>query len=161
MEFEIVVEESPLGTAGAISNSRSHIITDSILVLNGDSFVNADLCAFLDFHLSERNKASIICGYVDDTSRFGTVKLSSENKIISFVEKENNSNPGYINAGVYFFNRSSINEISAVGPSLEMDYLNNQGPGVIGAMVGKYEFLDIGTPDALSKAPDILGNFFN
>jgi len=159
-EFKIVVEDHPMGTAGAISNVRGQIITDPILVINGDSFVNADLCTFLNLHLSQDNKASIICTSVKDVSRYGSVKVSPDGKVISFNEKTNVSGQGYISSGVYLFNRSIIDDISNAGASLEKDYLSNQDTETIGAMVGDFEFLDIGTPETLSKAPIILGPFF-
>ena len=160
IEFKIVVEERPMGTAGAIRNVRNQIETDPILVVNGDSFVNADLCNFVNFHLSQDNKTSIICTRVTDVSRYGSVTVSSNNKVISFIEKKNVSGRGYISTGVYLFNRTIIDDISNGGPSLEKDYLSNQDSETIGAMVGDFEFLDIGTPETLSKAPVILGRFF-
>ena len=70
------------------------------------------------------------------------------------------SGHGYISTGIYLFNRSTIDDISNGGASLEKDYLSNQDSETIGAMVGDFEFLDIGTPETLSKAPIILGRFF-
>ena len=45
LDIVTVVEPSPLGTAGAIRFARAHLRSDPVLVLNGDTFVNADLCA--------------------------------------------------------------------------------------------------------------------
>ena len=159
-EFTIVVEDHPMGTAGAIRNARDQITSDPILVVNGDSFVDADLCNFVNFHLSQNNKASILCTSVRDASRYGSVKVSPNKKVISFNEKTKISGPGYISAGVYLFNRSTIDDISNSGASLEKDYLCNQDQETIGAMAGNFKFLDIGTPETLSKAPLILGRFF-
>src|SRR5579883_1653402 len=45
-----VIEPHPLGTAGAVRFARARLRSDPVLVMNGDSFVGADLCAFLAFH---------------------------------------------------------------------------------------------------------------
>ena len=50
IEVTTVVEPSPLGTAGAIRFARGALRSDPVLVMNGDSFTDADLCAFVDRH---------------------------------------------------------------------------------------------------------------
>src|SRR5580704_14263988 len=52
---ETIVEPLPLGTAGAIRFARQSLHSDPVLIMNGDSFVDADLCQFVDYH--GRNEA--------------------------------------------------------------------------------------------------------
>jgi mannose-1-phosphate guanylyltransferase len=153
-----VTPETPLITAHRLLTK--HKIT-SLPVINGDSFVDADLCNFVNFHFSQNNKASILCTSVKDASRYGSVKVSPNRKVISFNEKAKISRPGYISAGVYLFNRSTIDDISNSGASLEKDYLSNQDKETIGVMAGDFKFLDIGTSESLSNAPLVLNHFLN
>ena len=160
LDFCPVVEKRPEGTAVAIRNISSYIKTNPVLVINGDSFVNADLCSFLNFHQLNQNEASILCTKVENAGRYGMVNISSEKRIISFEEKSKYRGAGFINAGVYLFDKTAIAEIIKSGPSLEIDFLAKQEKNVIGVMAGHYDFLDIGTPEALIKAPVMLDKFF-
>ena len=160
-EISVVIEEKPLGTAGAITNLRSEIRTNPVVIMNGDSFVEADLCKFLDFHQREKAVVSILCTKVPDAGRYGAVKIEGDNRIVEFQEKNAYVGEGTINAGIYLFDSSLLVEISKYGPSLEKDFFSNQPLGRLIAMSGEYTFLDIGTPEDLARAPDVLGKFYN
>ena len=49
MKITYVIEETPLGTAGALKNVEQHI-TGAFFVLNGDILTSLDLRAMLQFH---------------------------------------------------------------------------------------------------------------
>jgi mannose-1-phosphate guanylyltransferase len=160
-EISVAIEEKPLGTAGAIANLRSEIRTNPVVVMNGDSFVKADLCNFVDFHQREKAVISILCTKVPDAGRYGAVKIEGGNRIVEFQEKNADLGEGMINAGIYLFDSNLLVEISKYGPSLEKDFFPNQPIGRLIAMSGEYAFLDIGTPEDLARAPDMLGRYYN
>jgi len=160
-EISVVIEEKPLGTAGAITNLRSEIRTNPVVIMNGDSFVEADLCDFVAFHRREKATVSILCTEVPDAGRYGAVKIDGDNRVVEFQEKNAYVGEGMINAGVYLFDPKLLVEISKSGPSLEKDFFPNQPIGRLIAMSGQYNFLDIGTPLDLARAPDILGKYYN
>jgi NDP-sugar pyrophosphorylase family protein len=161
MEFSIVIEDKPLGTGGAISNVRAEINTNPVLIMNGDSFVDADLCKFVKFHQTNDSDASLLCTKVDEASRYGTVEIDGRNCISSFQEKSDNVGAGFINAGLYLFNSNILEEIAECGPSLERDFFQKQPAGRLTAMRTTGTFLDIGTPENLARAPEVLGKYFN
>jgi len=161
IEISVVIEEKPLGTAGAISNLCSQIRTNPVVIMNGDSFVDANLCEFVAFHRRENATVSILCTKVPDAGRFGVVKIDGDNRIVEFQEKNAYAGEGIINAGIYLFDHTRLSEISKSGPSLEKDFFPNQPIGRLIAMSGQYNFLDIGTPLDLARAPDILGKYYN
>jgi mannose-1-phosphate guanylyltransferase len=160
MEFVIVTENEPLGTGGAISNVRSQIYSDPVLIMNGDSFVDADLCKFVALHAEENSEASIICVNVADTSRYGTISLNAKSRITHFKEKTGKHEAGTISAGIYLFNWSILDEVANVGPSLEHGFFEQQSADRFLAMSGNFQFLDIGTPEDLIRAPSVLGSFY-
>jgi NDP-sugar pyrophosphorylase family protein len=159
IEFSIVIEDKPLGTAGAITNVRPEIRSNPVLIMNGDSFIDVDFCEFVAFHLLKNSEGSILCTNIADLSRYGAVNIDSESRIVAFKEKTIEANPGFINAGIYLFNSNILNEIENCGPSLERDYFQKQAPGKLTAMSVAGEFLDIGTPEDLLRAPTILGKY--
>ncbi|MBT3305217.1 MAG: NTP transferase domain-containing protein, partial [Alphaproteobacteria bacterium] len=116
-----VIEPEPLGTAGALRLTRTHINSEPVMVMNGDSFFATDLCDFVTAHRSGGVGASILCAPVDDTSRFGRLDISDDSRVQAFLEKDASlSGPGIINAGVYLFGAAMLNLIDETpGPSLE------------------------------------------
>jgi len=75
IEIETVVEPSPLGTAGAIRFARATLRSDPILVVNGDSFADTDLCRLLERHHAACASATMLCAEVEEAGRYGRLAL--------------------------------------------------------------------------------------
>lgn len=157
-----VVETNPLGTAGALRFLRHKVESDPLLIINGDSFVGADLCAFVASHKASGAEASLLCVEMDDTSRYGRVEVTGEGKISGFMEKSVEPAPGLISAGVYLFGSAMLSRIEASnGPSLERDIFQTMPPGSLHAMTGRFPFVDIGTPESLLEASEVVMSCLN
>ena len=161
IDIVTAVEAEPLGTAGALRFVIPEINTDPVLVMNGDSFTGADLCDFADAHRQSGAELSILCAEVQDTAAFGRLDISPEGRVLAFAEKSPDpSGPGVINAGVYLFNRTMLDRIKDMqGPSLERDVFQALAPETIHAVTSDATFIDIGTPEDLTRAKDVLGPF--
>jgi NDP-sugar pyrophosphorylase family protein len=149
-----VVEPRALGTAGAIRFARAQLRSDPVVVLNGDSLVQADLCEFVAHYRSTRALATILCAAVDHAGRFGRVALNETGYIEAFVEKDPAfDGPGIVSAGIYLLSSQLLDEI-AWGPSisLEHDVFESLPPGSLAAFVECTSFVDIGTPESLAFA---------
>ena len=148
-------EKEPLGTGGALLKAYHHIKTDSVLVLNGDSFLDIDLQDLLCWHFAKRSRASIVLKMMDDVKRYGSVQLDNTGKIISFREKYPSNEPGLINAGMYIFAKDLIAGIQEnCMVSLEDAFLpallKNNEPVYGYCSYGS--FIDIGMPESYAKA---------
>jgi D-glycero-alpha-D-manno-heptose 1-phosphate guanylyltransferase len=152
-KFLISEEEEPLGTAGAIKNAESFIKSDILLVVNGDSLCEIDIKEFLKFHVRKRAFISIVLTSMENPVDFGVIRLNRDQKIISYSEKVPMSGDGFVNAGIYFFNRKVLKEIpSDEKLSLEYDIFPRiLDKGAYG-YVTKKVLLDIGTPRRLEIA---------
>ena len=65
--------------------------------------------------------------------------------------------PAWINAGIYLFGRTALHQIAELTEgSLERDILAKMPAGTIHAFLAGGRFLDIGTPETLALAPEIL-----
>ncbi|MEQ8195242.1 MAG: nucleotidyltransferase family protein [Rhodospirillales bacterium] len=158
-EIVISIEPSPQGTAGALRHARRHLRTDPVLVLNGDSFVGADLCAFLAAYGNTSAQTGLICTKVSDTSRYGKVHIAPNNTVVSFAEKTGENKAGYINAGVYLLSADLLDTIAAgAASSLERNVFASLPPGQIFVFKGSFPFIDIGTPTDLVRANTILSH---
>lgn len=62
MQITRTIEPEPFGTAGALAFAAEHLKTDPVMVLNGDTLIDAtadDVAAFLSFHDERRPLASV------------------------------------------------------------------------------------------------------
>lgn len=152
------VEESPLGTGGAIRLSFLSVTEPSALVLNGDTFLDADLQSIAAFHGSTGQPMTMAVTQVADTSRYGGVILK-DNRITGFTEKSCQG-PGWINAGVYALNRNFPWPRNLPTQfSFEKDVLNAHVDSLQpAAFRWQGYFLDIGVPEDLDRAQLDLRN---
>jgi D-glycero-alpha-D-manno-heptose 1-phosphate guanylyltransferase len=158
-EIELIYsqESSPQGTAGALRLALPLLGSGSVLVMNGDSFCQANLKALATVHRIRPAKATLLLVNVLDTSRFGRVEIEPEGQITGFVEKQKEGGPGWINAGIYLLEPPFLESISsAPNGSLERDVF----PAWIGRGMFGYRspgrFLDIGTPESYAEAQDFF-----
>ena len=152
--IESIIEPLPLGTAGAIAHARPLLRTSPVLVLNGDSFVDVDLCAFVAGHRASGAIASLVCTEVDDAGRFGRVSVGEDGRIVRFAEKDPSAaEPGAINAGAYLLDAAFLDLIrDSRARSIERDVFATRASGTLHAYQGRFSFIDIGTPESLARA---------
>ena len=151
-------EHVPLGTGGAVRQAFFTCPDDLFLVLNGDSYVEADLAAFRRRHQASGRPGSLLLAWVDDCARFGTVVTDGDGRLLRFTEKTGAAEPGWINAGIYLLSRALLESMPDAAPlSIERDVFPSWSldPG-IGSYGVKAPFIDIGTPESLRDA----GSFF-
>jgi NDP-sugar pyrophosphorylase family protein len=147
-------ERSPLGTAGALRLALPRFSFATILLLNGDSYCDVDLAAFLRFHRSHSAEMSLVASWAADTSRFGTARISPDGRVLGFAEKQQADGGGWINAGVYLIERPLIEEIPpdrfvSLERDLVPDWVGFRG---IYGYCARTRFLDIGTPESYHAA---------
>jgi len=151
------VEDKPLGTGGAVVNALSHTESDSILIINGDTWFPVDINSFLDFHIQSNAVFSVALKKMNNFSRYGSVELSGDT-IVRFNAKKQ-CEEGLINGGIYLVKRSFFG--SQRYPevfSLEEDMLVTEaGKPVLKGMVFDTPFIDIGIPEDYGRAGSVIG----
>ncbi len=159
LEIVTVIEDAPLGTAGALRLVRPHVSSDISLVLNGDSWTGADLRRLVAMQRTGATPATLLCVHVDDAGRFGAVDIDAGGRIRAFQEKKPNAGPGLINAGVYAFGAEAWGIVANTdGSSLEKDVFQTLPASTLAAYyAGNVPFIDIGTPESLARAAAIMG----
>ena len=157
VELAYSQEPEPLGTAGALRLAASSTGANPLLVLNGDSYCRFALTSLRRLHRERDARATIWLHPRPDAARYGSVELDERGRILRFLEKTQALDRPF-SCGVYLVERSVIEAIPAGRPvSLEQEVF----PGLAGAglygIVGGGTFLDIGTPESLAKADNLLG----
>ena len=146
-------EPSPLGTAGALRLAMPLLESDPVLVMNGDSFCQADLPAFWAWHCAHVSAATLLVTEMPDTERYGRVQTGADDRVLHFDEKGSARGPGWISAGIYLLSRSVVETIpSGRAVSIERETF----PAWIGRGLYAYRsqgrFMDIGTPETYTDA---------
>lgn len=156
VKIEYSKEAVPLGTAGALKLAQRHMQHESeFLVLNGDSFLQIDFTELISFHQNHDGLATIAVVPVQNASRYGTVQVEADDRVIGFAEKTGDNAPGIINAGVYVFSSEVFAQIPKGPASLERDVFPNLLELGVYAFEQRRLFIDIGTPDDYGRAKEM------
>jgi NDP-sugar pyrophosphorylase family protein len=151
-------EHEPLGTGGALKLAEPHI-SDPVLVLNGDSYVDWSLVPMLELLTAKDAIMVVMVQAVADVTRYGSVALDHDGRITQFVEKGACAGPGLINAGVYLFRKQIVRDLPAgVAISLERDVFPRLLDRRVYGLVCTGLFIDIGTPDDFRRAQTLLAS---
>jgi D-glycero-alpha-D-manno-heptose 1-phosphate guanylyltransferase len=159
MRVDYAVEDTPLGTGGAIRRALPLAEGKSILVLNGDTLLDADYKDMLRFHSTERAPFTMAITRQKNIARYGGVMISGK-RIVGYEEK-GRQGAGWINAGAYVLDRD-LEWPHTLGEkfSFEQDFLT---AAVSRMTPAAYEveglFLDIGVPEDLDRAQTELAAF--
>lgn len=151
LPLSLVVEQSPLGTGGALLNAlREQPAQGRYLVLNADTFV--DTQGYRQMVLSQGN--ALLAARADDRSRYGSLARNASGHLAALQEK-GLQGPGLINAGVYAFTAAAFTDTPVRACSMEHDLL----PELLqreAVTVVDYNgrFIDIGTPESLARYTD-------
>jgi mannose-1-phosphate guanylyltransferase len=109
LDLEYSVEASPLGTGGALRNAADLVEADDVLIMNGDSYTDADLCQFLASYRESGADVSLLVVPADGRSDCGSVGVDANGRLTDFQEKSGEQR--YVNAGVYLTRAGLLLEI--------------------------------------------------
>lgn len=153
VQLEYSHETQPLGTGGALRAALPMVRSQTLLALNGDSLCRADFASFAAAHAARQAAGTLLLVHVADASRYGRVELDQQRHVVQYAEKQPDSAPGWINAGIYLFEREIIESIPQdTAISLERGVLPRWiGHGLCGFEC-RGDFIDIGTPESYQAA---------
>jgi D-glycero-alpha-D-manno-heptose 1-phosphate guanylyltransferase len=159
IDIDYVVEESPLGTGGAILKALSIAEQKNVFIVNGDTFFNVDLKDLLSKHLAYQSDLTLSLKPMENFDRYGCVEVNASNKVSSFKEKEFVVK-GNINGGVYILNKKIFQsfDLPMVFSFEEFMQKNINNLNIYAAIFNNY-FIDIGIPEDYKKAQNELENY--
>lgn len=161
MRITYAIEETPLGTAGALKNVAEHV-RGAFFVFNGDILTSLDLRAMMQFHERSGGSGTLHLITVADPSAFGCVAHDDSGLIASFVEKpEPGTEPcNDVNAGTYLLEREVLD---AIPPGRPVSIERETFPQLIAsgkrlyAYVTQDYWIDLGRPENyLAAHRDVL-----
>ena len=103
VKMEYVVEDTPLGTAGAVKMADKLLAGEPFLVISGDALTDIDLTALIEHHKREQNDVTIALQRVTNPLEFGVVVTDESGRITRFLEKPSWGEvfSDTINTGIY------------------------------------------------------------
>jgi mannose-1-phosphate guanylyltransferase len=145
-----IIEDSPLGTAGAVKNVAEHI-DGTFFVFNGDTFTDIDLTSMLELHRNQKAKVTIALTPVEDPTVYGVVETDDRDRVQHFVEKPSRDavTTNMVNAGAYVL-EPEVLDLIPQGEHFMFEHgvfpeLLNRGDAIYGYKSDDY-WIDIGTP---------------
>ncbi len=149
------VEREPLGTGGAIRFAATQCTGHDVVIVNGDSYVEADVRKLQDRHRRSRARLTVCTVAVPDAGRYGALQVAGD-RIVGFMEK--GTGPGLINAGMYLMRRDLLETMTLPAAfSFERDVLaaclSEIDPH---ALLVEGKFIDIGVPEDYARAQDLF-----
>ena len=124
VQLTYVLEETPLGTGGAVKNAEG-ALGERVVVMNGDVLADMDLGAILKMHEETRAAATIVLHPVDNPSAYGLVETDATGRVTRFVEKPKPEEitTNKINAGLYVLETRTLSLMPKGVPySIERGY---------------------------------------
>lgn len=152
------IEDEPLGTGGGLRLALRMAQSDTLLIVNGDTYFAANLTMLTDKFLEENADMVIALQPVDSGARYGSITLGENGRIQSFAEKSSTNEPAIINGGVYLMKRTLLENRNLPEVfSLEKDFLEKNARALkFFGLIFSEDFLDIGIPETYLAAGDFF-----
>jgi len=115
------IEETPLGTGGAVKQAAKGL-QEPFILLWGDNLTDINFTEMISAHNKNNSKVTMALTPREDVEYFGVAKLDGE-KILDFIEKPKREEApsNLINAGAFIINPEVLNMLPEGKSSIEKD----------------------------------------
>lgn len=149
-----IVEDEPLGSAGALRLARPYLENGTFIITNGDELKDIDLEKMYAFHRAKGGLATVALTRVENPSAYGVAALDGD-RIQQFVEKpEPGKAPSnYINSGLSMLEPEVLDEIPEGFSMYEKDLFPKlAASGKLMGFTFDGQWFDTGTPERYERA---------
>ncbi len=157
MLIDIVTEQEPLGTAGALYKYKDSVKHWPLLVVNGDLLTSIDYKAMVAYHKEHNATLTIAVRKIEAQVPYGVVEATEYGYVWHLAEKPNHG--WFVNAGIYLLEKEALGWLPP-GRCDMTDLINAliEGPGgsrlimPVAAFPIWEAWQDVGTPEAYREA---------
>lgn len=145
--LEYSIENTPLGTGGAIRLAVERIQAENCFIVNGDTLFTINLVDLEKIHVDKTSACTLALKKMTNVSRYGSIELDKENRILQFKEK-GNYEVALINGGIYCLRKTTLNAFALHEPfSFETDFMMKKVDQFkLAGLIFEDYFKDIGIP---------------
>ena len=163
LSIKYSVEETPLGTGGALKNAQN-LLENEFILINGDSFLPVNYTVLFN-EFNGRKKKGMIVIYDNNTKDTGVknnISIDDGFNVIKYRKGSADIDLKYVDAGVYMFSKDVL-------PLIEPDKTVSIEEEIYPLLIQKKElcafltrsrFYDIGTKERLTKFEEIINDYF-
>jgi len=159
LQVSYIVQQQPLGLSHAIACAQDFVGEQPFVVYLGDNLLEVGINDFVKNFITHRPEASLLLYEIDDPSKYGVAELDENGNLAKLVEKPAKPATNLAVVGVYAFNSSIFDAITAIQPSTRGEYeitdaiqlLVDNGHRVTTTILNGF-WEDAGEPDALLRA---------
>jgi len=159
VHIEYMVEETPLGTAGAVRQAQELLRDEPFLIVSGDALTDIRLDRLIRYHHSKGAIVTLALAHVPNPREFGVVITDEDGRIQRFLEKPDWSNvfSDTVNTGMYVIDPEVFRLME---PKHSYDWsqdifpqLLREGKPLYGYILGEEEYwCDVGTLEQYREA---------
>jgi mannose-1-phosphate guanylyltransferase len=146
-------EPELLGSAGTLAANRDWVAgEDMFLACNADNLTDFDLSSLIQAQRKHGAVATLTVFHSDRPSAGGVVELDGAGLVTGFTEKPSQPVSDLVNAGMYAFHPSVLDQVEGESPC---DIGYHLLPGLVGrarAVLVEGYFRDVGTVEAYQRA---------
>lgn len=157
-----VLEDTPLGTGGAILRSMQSCTSEQVFVVNADTYFPMNLDKLQSFHKRTQARISLGLKPMPAPDRYGTVIADPDQRIREFHEKRK-IEYGLINGGIYCIDRTWMRSQNLPEVfSFEKDLMEKlASKDELFGMVSDVPFIDIGVPEDYHRAETFINQYLH
>lgn len=162
VRLRYIVEEKPLGTAGALYYLKDQIMDDFFFIF-GDLLLDIDWKRFMDFHKSHTAWITLYAHPNAHPYDSDVIVADVNNKVTNIIPKSTERNffyHNFVNAGIYCINPKLLSSITSVrNMDLEKQIITEQiRCGTVFAYRSTEYVKDMGTPERLQAVTADVAN---
>ncbi len=145
------LEETPLGTAGAVKNAEQFFDDEPLVIFNGDILTDINISKVVNFHRNKNATVTLTLTEVEDPTPFGLILTDKDGRVTQFIEKPSwdEVTVKTVNAGIYVVDPKIFKDVPKGEPhSFERQLypaLLKAGAPIYGYLSRAY-WIDIGNP---------------
>jgi NDP-sugar pyrophosphorylase family protein len=144
-----------------LRNAVDFVKSEAVMIMNGDSYTDADLSGFVSNHRESRADLTVLVVPTDGRVDCGLVSVDPNGRVLGFKEKQSATGMQYVNAGIYMvakkiLYRMPLNQRVSLEEEL-FPRLLAEGKN-IRAFHHSGRCIDIGTPERYLHAQETLAN---
>ena len=160
MSIKIVHEPELLGTAGTLQANQAFFRNATGLLIHADNAMAGNLKDFLAAHRQRQSycKLTMLTFNTNTPSSCGIVEIDDKEVVQAFYEKLVDPPGNRANGALYAFEQDFLDDLNQMNPS-PSDFSTEVIPKFLGRIQSWHThqaYLDIGTPEALTSAQELM-----